>query len=242
MKPVVIAHRGASHDYAEHTYEAYLAAIDAGADGFECDIRLTADNVLICWHDAYLDRTSDGHGRISKLTWTQIRNVNAGSWHQSGRDAKPLLFADLLQLAVSKGKTLSIETKHPVRSGGRVERALAEMLAPYLPLEPGAPAHAQFRMMSFSQLALRRWQKLVPSVPTVSLAEKERFASSAPAVGPGISVLRRDQTLVERIHKQGREVHVWTVDEPDDIALCIGLGVDAIITNKPAEVVAAIGD
>jgi glycerophosphoryl diester phosphodiesterase len=74
------------------------------------------------------------------------------------------------------------------------------------------------------------------------LAEKERFASSAPAVGPGISVLRRDQTLVERIHKQGREVHVWTVDEPDDIALCIRLGVDAIITNKPAEVVAAIGD
>jgi glycerophosphoryl diester phosphodiesterase len=48
--------------------------------------------------------------------------------------------------------------------------------------------------------------------------------------------------LVERILKQGREVHVWTVDEPDDIALCIGLGVDAIITNKPAEVVAAIGD
>ena len=72
MRPVVIAHRGASLDYAEHTYEAYLAAIEAGADGFECDIRLTADNVLICWHDATLDRTSDGTGSISKLTWAQI--------------------------------------------------------------------------------------------------------------------------------------------------------------------------
>lgn len=243
MRPVVIAHRGASFDYAEHTYAAYVAAIEAGADGFECDVRLTADDVLICWHDADLERTSDGRGTISKLPWAKIKEVNAGSWHHAGRDAKPLLFADLLQLAVSSGKSLSIETKHPVRTDGRVERMLAELLTPYLPLLPKAPASSRFRMMSFSRLAVRRWQKLVPSVPAVILIErKQAFAGRAPVVGAGIHLIRQDPSLIARIHSQGREVHVWTVDESKDIKLCIELGVDAIITNKPAEVVAAIGD
>ena len=147
MKPVVIAHRGASFEYAEHTYDAYLAAVEAGADGFECDVRLTADDVLMCWHDANLDRTSDGKGRISKLTWDQISEVNAGTWHWAGRNAKPLLFTDLLNLAITSGKSLSIETKHPVRTGGRVEHVLARLLAPHLPQSPGAPSLAKFRMM-----------------------------------------------------------------------------------------------
>jgi glycerophosphoryl diester phosphodiesterase len=242
MRPVVIAHRGASNDYAEHTYEAYLAAIAAGADGFECDVRLTADNVLLCWHDADLERTSDGKGRISKLTWAQICEVDAGSWHRAGLTAKPLPFAQLLQLAVSAGKTLSIETKHPVRSGGRVEHALAEILAPHLPLTPSTPTLAPFRMMSFSRLAVKRWHKLVPSVPAVSLLEKERLRGVASVVGPSIELVRRDPSLVDRLHRKGREVHVWTVDEPEDIALCMKLGVDAIITNRPAEVAAAIRD
>lgn len=242
MNPVVIAHRGASFDYAEHTYEAYLAAIEAGADGFECDVRLTADDVLICWHDRDLTRTSDLRGTISKLTWTQIREANAGSWHHAGRDAKPLLFADLLQLAVDSGKTLSIETKHPVRTGQRVEHALADLLAPYLPLATNRPASARFRMMSFSRLAVTRWQKLVPSVPAVHLIENKKvLTGTTPILGFGIHLIRNDHSLVARAHDKGREVHVWTVDASEDIALCLELGVDAIISNKPAEVVAAIG-
>lgn len=243
MRPAVIAHRGSSFDFAEHTYEAYLAAIAAGADGFECDVRLTADDVLICWHDSDLARTSDGNGRISKMTWSQICEVNAGSWHHSGRDAKPLLLVDLLQLAVTSGKTLSIETKHPVRTSGRVEHLLAELLSPYLPLPPTSPTSAQFRMMSFSRQAVRRWQKLVPNIPAVFLVEKnDSLRSNAPVIGPDIDMIRQDPSLVARIHNSGREVHVWTVDKIEDVALCIELGVDAIITNKPAEVLAAIGD
>jgi glycerophosphoryl diester phosphodiesterase len=242
MKPIVIAHRGASHDFAEHTYEAYVSAIESGADGLECDVRLTADNVLLCWHDSDLKRTSDGKGRISKLTWEEIRGVDSGSWHRAGRAAKPLLFSDLLHLAMEAGKSLSIETKHPVRSGGEIERALAEILAPYLPVKPSSPALAKFRMMSFSRFAVKRWQKLVPSIPAVALIGRDRFIVGAPVVGPGIDLIRRDPSLVERLHEQGREVHVWTVDGLADIALCLKLGVDAIITNRPADVVAAIGD
>jgi glycerophosphoryl diester phosphodiesterase len=242
MKPVVIAHRGASYDFAEHTYDAYVSAIEGGADALECDVRLTVDKVLLCWHDSDLKRTSDGKGRISKLTWDEIRGVDSGSWHRAGRAAKPLLFSDLLHLAIEAGKSLSIETKHPVRSGGEVERALAEILVPYLPVTPIAPALAQFRMMSFSKFAVKRWQRMVPSIPAVALIGSDRFIGNAPIVGPGIDLIRRDPSLVERLHRQGREVHVWTVDGLSDIALCLKLGVDAIITNRPADVIAAIGD
>jgi glycerophosphoryl diester phosphodiesterase len=210
MKPVVIAHRGASYDFAEHTYDAYVSAIEAGADALECDVRLTVDKVLLCWHDSDLKRTSDGKGRISKLSWDEIRGVDSGSWHRAGRAAKPLPFSDLLHLAIEAGKSLSIETKHPVRS--------------------------------FSKFAVKRWQMLVPSIPAVALIENDRFIGNAPVVGPGIDLIRRDPSLVERLHRQGREVHVWTVDGHSDIALCLKLGVDAIITNRPADVIAAIGD
>ncbi len=241
MTPVVIAHRGASYDFAEHTLAAYLAAIDAGVQGFECDIRLTADNVLVCWHDADLSRTSDSAGRISKMTWAEIKNVDAGSWHRAGQPAKPLLFTELLDLAVSSGRSLSIETKHPVRTGGRVEHELAKLLAPFLPLNPGPPALAPFRMMSFSRLAVARWRQLAPSVPAVMLIDNGPLVVGARVLGPGIHRIRENPSLVQKAHSSGREVHVWTVDEPSDIALCLELGVDAIITNKPAEVIAAIG-
>lgn len=243
MAPIVIAHRGASYNFAEHTLAAYLAAIDAGAQGFECDVRLTADNVLVCWHDADLTRTSDSTGRISKMTWAEIKNVDAGSWHRAGQTAKPLLFAELLDLAVSSGRSLSIETKHPVPTAGRVERELAKLLAPFLPLNPGPPALAPFRMMSFSRFAVARWRQLAPSVSTVMLIDNgPLIVGTSQVIGPGVHRIRENPSFVKKAHSSGREVHVWTVDEPSDIALCLELGVDAIITNKPAEVIAAIGD
>jgi glycerophosphoryl diester phosphodiesterase len=82
----------------------------------------------------------------------------------------------------------------------------------------------------------------VPSIPAVALIGSDRFIGNAPIVGPGIDLIRRDPSLVERLHRHGREVHVWTVDGLSDIALCLKLGVDAIITNRPADVIAAIGD
>ena len=61
-------------------------------------------------------------------------------------------------------------------------------------------------------------------------------------IGPGISRLRREPELVKRLHDQGYEVHVWTVDEEPDVELCVNLGVEAIISNKPREVRALLGE
>ncbi|GAB3950159.1 hypothetical protein GCM10027614_50160 [Micromonospora vulcania] len=79
--PLVFAHRGASYDLPEHTLAAYLRALDEGADGLECDVRLTRDGHLVCVHDRRLDRTSNGRGLVSARTLAELEALDFGSWH-----------------------------------------------------------------------------------------------------------------------------------------------------------------
>jgi glycerophosphoryl diester phosphodiesterase len=83
-RPLVIAHRGASSERAEHTLGAYQLAVDQGADGLECDVRLTADGHLVCVHDRRIDRTSNGWGVVSTRTLEQLSRYDFGSWVESG--------------------------------------------------------------------------------------------------------------------------------------------------------------
>src|SRR5436309_11481288 len=80
--PQVVAHRGASETEAEHTLAAYRRAIDDGADGLECDVRLTRDGVLVCVHDRRIDRTSSGHGVVSTLELADLAELDFGSWRR----------------------------------------------------------------------------------------------------------------------------------------------------------------
>src|SRR6478752_6745575 len=76
MPTQVVAHRGASHDIAEHTLAAYAAALDAGADGLECDVRLTADGHLVCVHDRDLRRTASKHGLVSTSNLEELQQLD----------------------------------------------------------------------------------------------------------------------------------------------------------------------
>ncbi len=78
--PRVVAHRGASHDKAEHTLGAYLAALEAGADGLECDVRLTADGHLVCVHDRTLTRTASTRGLVSTMNLAELNELDFASW------------------------------------------------------------------------------------------------------------------------------------------------------------------
>ena len=71
--PFVVAHRGASAERPEHTLAAYELALKEGADGVECDVRLTRDGHLVCVHDRRVDRTSNGTGLVSEMTLAQLR-------------------------------------------------------------------------------------------------------------------------------------------------------------------------
>ena len=261
--PQVVAHRGASEAAPEHTLAAYQQAIDDGAGALECDVRLTRDGVLVCVHDRKVDRTSNGSGVVSTLELADLAQLDFGFWHGRPRDPgraeeeieepdwdrrSVLTLARLLELVTSSPRPveLAIETKHPTRYAGLVERSLAELLRRF-GLLGTAVARPPVRVMSFSALGLRRVHALAPFVPTVlllaRLAPRYRrgvLPPRVPIAGPSMSVVRRVPKFVARAHAAGNAVHVWTVNDPADVELCLALGVDAIITDRPRHVLAQI--
>jgi glycerophosphoryl diester phosphodiesterase len=148
---------------------------------------------------------------------------------------------------------LAIETKHPTRKTRKVEEALVECLDRFGLIRNGTPVEwagkPAVRMMSFSQLAVRRMADLAPGIPTVQLIGKRLrpvrrellLSASATAVGPGISLIRSDPEYVAAAHAAGMEVLVWTVNEPADMDLVRDLGVDVIITDHPRELLGRLG-
>ena len=253
----VVAHRGASLDAAEHTLAAYRRAVEVGADALECDVRLTADGVLVCVHDRRVDRTSNGSGAVSALELAELAELDFASWRGSkaaasaesadGHDSSVLTLDTLLAYVKDCGRPveLAIETKHPTRYAGLVERRLVETLDRYGWAHPRLGERVPVRVMSFSWLSLRRMRELAPSVTAVYLMERvplRMWDGTLPGhvaiAGPSIAILRAHPKYVQKVHRAGGAVHVWTVDEPADVELCLRLGVDAIITNRPAEVLA----
>ncbi|MET9573514.1 glycerophosphodiester phosphodiesterase [Streptomyces virginiae] len=235
----VVAHRGASHEHPEHTLAAYRQAIADGADALECDVRLTADRKLVCVHDRRVERTSDGRGVVSGMTHEQLSALDFGSWKgEEHRGAQVLLFEDLLKeaLAADRPVGLAVETKHPTRAGGRLEAELVRVLKDH-GLADGSTGLVE--VMSFSRNALIRLNRLAPGLPAVYLIERRLRPARPPFAGhagPGIDLVRKDPGLVARLKAKGLRVRVWTVDEPEDVELCLRLGVDTLITNRPREV------
>jgi glycerophosphoryl diester phosphodiesterase len=160
-----------------------------------------------------------------------------------------LTLARLLEVVADAGRPvqLAVETKHPTRYAGLVERRLVELLDRFGWGHPRLGQQTPVRVMSFSPLSLRRLRLLAPSLPSVLLMERVplryRDGTLPPGVriaGPGIDVIRAHPRYVERVHRRGGAVHVWTVDRDDDVQRCLELGVDAIITNRPAHVLEAV--
>ncbi|GAA1222520.1 glycerophosphodiester phosphodiesterase [Streptomyces aureus] len=259
----VVAHRGASDEAPEHTLAAYRRAIEDGADALECDVRLTADGHLVCVHDRRVNRTSNGRGAVSALELADLAALDFGSWKNSEasrtstegpdwEDTSVLTLERLLELVADAGRRveLAIETKHPTRWAGQVEERLLMLLKRFgLDAPTGAPdAPSPVRVMSFSARSLHRIQAASPHLPTVYLMQfvsprhrDGRLPRGVPIAGPGIRIVRSHPGYVEKLKRAGHQVHVWTVNEPEDVDLCVGLGVDAIITNRPRAVLHQLG-
>ena len=261
----VVAHRGSSGVHAEHTLQAYETAIAEGADGLECDVRLTRDGVLVCVHDRRVDRTSDGRGVVSTLELADLAELDFASWKERERDplleagwgeapdtdaGRVLTLETLLRLALDQDRPvqLHVETKHPTRYGGLVERALVDLLARYDLLTPLSRSVSRVTVMSFAAVGLRRMHQLAPMIPTAFLMDRVplRFRDGSLPDRVGIAAVKLDivkahPAYVARAHAAGARVHVWTVDEPEDIELVLSLGVDAVSSNQPARVLRQLG-
>ena len=220
----IYAHRGASADFPELTLAAYEGAVAQGADGFECDLRLTKDEVPVLWHNASMLERAGNPGLIAEMTFAQVSRAYP----------QILTLTEFLNFAVSNKKGVLLETKHPVISGNRIEEIIAQTLA-----ETSGIASIDVSVMSFSWFAIEKMKRVDPSIQTTFLMHRhttwlQAKLSSAAAIGPGINELREEPIRAKRIKDLGRSLHVWTVNEDSDIKLCDKVGVDILITNKPA--------
>lgn len=238
-----------------------MKAIDDGADALECDVRLSADGHLVCVHDRRVNRTSNGRGAVSALELADLGALDFGTWKGREDSAESPDWGDpsltsvltlerLLELVADSGRRveLAIETKHPTRWAGQVEDRLLQLLGRFGLADPPTPADSPVRVMSFSARSLHRVSAAAPRIPTVYLLQfvsprlrDGRLPSGARIAGPGIRIVRNQPGYIARLHRAGQRVHVWTVNEPEDVELCVRLGVEAIITNRPRQVLSQLG-
>jgi glycerophosphoryl diester phosphodiesterase len=231
-------------------------------------VRLTADGHLVCVHDWRVNRTSNGRGAVSALELADLAALDFGArrtrefwrtrdeqpeWEHRPEDREEtsvLTLERLLELVSDAGRRveLAIETKHPTRWAGQVEERLLLLLKRFGLDVPASAAESPVRVMSFSARSLHRVRAASPMLPTVYLMQfvsprlrDGRLPAGVRIAGPSIRIVRNHPAYIERLKAAGHQVHVWTVNETADVDLCAGLGVDAVITNRPRAVLKHLG-
>lgn len=244
----VIAHRGASWDAPEHTLAAYDRAVADGTDFLEADLWQARDGSLVCIHDPTVDRTSNGTGPVAGYTAQELRGLDFGSWFnalnperaQDGfAGASVVLFEEMLlrYRDVQPPLRFHVETKHLYRVGeeaGAIDPAMEHELVRLLRaldlLDP------RVLVQSFWPRSLALVAELTQqALPTALLSPgpgPERLPEHIHVAAPSHVALLADLTYIARMHDQGKEVHTWTVDDPDEMRILIAAGVDGIFTNR----------
>lgn len=242
--PRAYAHRGWHTDElagCENTLAAFTRAVDEGFSYLELDVHATADGVAVVHHDATLDRTTDGAGAIAALPAAALADVRV-----RGREPVPTLEQVLTALPATR---VTVELKsaavvvpvlavldrldawHRVCLGGFDDRWLARARAgagPRLCTSLGQTSALGLRTRAWLDAAPARLRPLTARMPTVpvrgALAQLPRRHGAVTVV---------DAALLRTAHAAGIEVHVWTVDEPAEMAELLDLGVDGLLSDRP---------
>jgi glycerophosphoryl diester phosphodiesterase len=241
---MIVAHRGASVDHAENTLEAFDAAVEAGADAVEFDVRVTSDEHAVVLHDAEVDRTTDGSGLVRGMNLDAVRRLQITSG--GGTTGVPTL-VEVLTL-VSGRVAVDIEIKNiPGEPDFEPDRERAVAL-----VHAGLDAVAfvgDVIVSSFNPLSIAASRDTRPEISTGLLTDVGidaeaaiRFAADQghgwvlPFVDRVLEVLDRAPTAA---HDAGLLLGTWLTDEPEVALRLLGAGVDAVATNDPARIAAA---
>ncbi|MFJ6558271.1 glycerophosphodiester phosphodiesterase [Streptomyces sp. NPDC091412] len=225
--PIPFAHRGGAADGLENTVAQFRQAAGLGYRYMETDVHATADGRLVAFHDATLDRVTDGAGRIADLPWEDVRQARV-----AGREPVPL-FAELLETFPGVRWNVDVKAEPALRplldliertnawdrvcvgsfSEARVVRA--QRLA-------GPRLATSYGTRGVLALRLRSWG--LPAVP-----RRSAVAAQVPVSQYGVPVV--DGRFVRAAHARGLHVHVWTINEPALMHRLLDLGVDGIMTD-----------
>jgi glycerophosphoryl diester phosphodiesterase len=232
-RPIILAHRGDKNHAPENTLASFAQALQKGADGIELDAKLTADGHVIVIHDAVVDRTTNGKGRVASLSLEDIRKLDAGKWfNEKFAGTKVPLLEEVFEI-VGKDKIINIELKNYLAS-----RVLMTKVCELIKRHNN---QSQILFSSFFPSTLKIAAQILPEVPRGLLAMRGFLGVWARSFGfmfgdyqamhPYISSVNKQQ--VQRVHRINRRVIVWTANTPEEINQLKEWGVDGIITDDP---------
>ncbi|MGD9396966.1 MAG: glycerophosphodiester phosphodiesterase family protein [Candidatus Thorarchaeota archaeon] len=219
MKPIVIAHKGASGYAPENTLLSFQRAIDLEAHMIELDLRETLDGELVCVHDPTVDRTTNGIGAIHELTYKELRGLDAGEGEHI-----PLL-TEVLRLASGKIK-VNIDLKVI-----EVEQKLLDLIEDYKMIQ-------DVLVSSFFHGTLGALRDLSENIETAVLIEVPIDDLVVYALDFNVNAINPDHKLVtlelvEEAHSVGLKVYPWTVNDLQTMKQLLAFGVDGLITDYP---------
>ena len=241
-RPVVFAHRGASAHAPENTIPSFELALTQGADAIELDAKLTSDGQIVVFHDATIDRTTEGTGRLAQKTLAELRSLDAGSFFSDQFRGTKIPTLEEVFEAVGKKIFVNVElTNYATPRDALVEKVCA------LVRKHGLEKSVIFS--SFFASNLRQAQRFLPDVPRGLLALDGWMGAWARSFGfsfgnyaalhPYLTDVNAQQ--VSRVHQLKRRIHVWTVNKPEDVARLNSWGVDGIFTDDPQLALQVIG-
>ncbi|MGI2327582.1 glycerophosphodiester phosphodiesterase [Planococcus sp. YIM B11945] len=243
---LVIAHRGASAEAPENTIAAYKLSEKMGADYIEIDLQMTKDGELVAMHDSSVDRTTDGSGKVAELTLAEIKQLDAGSWFYEAFPKKENKAFEGVQVPTlqevfkefGSDANYYIETKKG-DNAFEMERELIKLLSQYGLLD-GSQNKGQVVIQSFHKESLKFIHKLNSDIPLIKLEYDEEIADMSKAelediceyaVGIGASYTKIDKGYIKKARAEGLLVHLFTIDNANDVKKVKSLGATGIFTN-----------
>lgn len=222
--PIAFAHRGGASDNPENTMPAFRHAVELGYTFLETDVHATSDGVLLAFHDESLDRTTDRTGVIAELPYREVAAARV-----DGQEPIPL-FADLMEAFPDARVNIDCKSDHAV------EPLIAELRR--------LDCLDRVLIGGFSDSRLRRLRRELGDDLASSFGPQQtaslKFTGRVPWGGHAAQVPVRtgpltivDERFVERAHRRGLHVHVWTIDDPDEMRRLLDLGVDGLMTDRP---------
>lgn len=239
QRPFVVAHRGFSSRAPENTLAAFRLAMEAGADGVELDVHLSRDGVPVVIHDERVDRTTDGTGLVRDHTLAELKQLDAGRWFGPAFGGERIPTLDEVLAAIgAQCRFLNVELKGGIVPYPGLEQAVVEAL-----MRTGALERTV--VSSFNHFSLRVIKRVGPALRTgvlymEGLVDPWAYARLVPADAIHPPHYALSPELVDGAHRAGVAVHVWTVDDPVVVRRMAAWGVDAVITNRPDEALAAL--
>ena len=233
-RPIIFAHRGASAHAHENTLAAFELAMAQNADAIELDVKLSADGQVVVIHDATVDRTTGGHGRVKDISLAELRSLGAGSFFsEKFRDEKVPTLEEVFE-AIGKRTFINVELTNYNTPRDHLVETVCILVKKF-----GLQKRVLFS--SFFSSNLSKARAYLPEVPSGLLSLRGFLGAWARSFGfafgryqalhPDLKDTSPQQ--IQRVHRLKRRVHVWTVNAADDMRRLFGWNVDAIFTDDP---------